>query len=126
MDTVEGVANAVEHPVDTAKSVVNGAVDTVRAAANGDPRAFGQVVGTVAAIAYTAENVKVRAYENTGGGGINLQNTPTTGSSIRLDVHPLEKGGPALPHVDVTIKKLGVPSGEGSNLITPIHHWPWE
>ena len=126
VDTAGSIANAVEHPVDTAKNVVNGAVDTVKAAASGDPRAIGQVVATAATIAYTAENVKLRAYENTGGGGINLQNTPTTGSSIRFDVHPLEEGGPYRPHVDVTIKKPGVPSGEGSNLIKPIRHWPWE
>jgi len=124
--TVEGIANAAEHPVDTAKNIANGVVDTVKAAANGDPRAFGQVVGTVAAVAYTAENVKIRAYENTGGGGINFKNTPTTGSSIRFDIHPIEKGGPFRPHVDVTIKKPGVPSGPGSNLIKPISHWPWE
>jgi RHS repeat-associated protein len=124
--TVEGLANAVEHPVDTAKAMANGAVDTVKAAANGDPRAFGQVVGTAATVAYAAENVKIRAYENTGGGGVNFKNTPTTGSSIRFDVHPLEKGGAYKPHVDITIKKPGVPSGPGSNLIKPIHHWPWE
>lgn len=124
--TVEGLANAVEHPVDTAKAMVNGAVDTAKAAANGDPRAFGQVVGTAATVAYAAENVKIRAYENTGGGGINFKNTPTAGSSIRFDVHPLEQGGAYKPHVDITIKKPGVPSGPGSNLIKPIHHWPWE
>ena len=124
--TVEGIANAVEHPVDTTKAMVNGAVNTVKAAANGDPRAFGQVVGTAATVAYAAENIKIRPYENTGGGGITVKNTPTTGSRISLDVHPLEKGGPYKPHVDITIKKPGVPSGEGSNLIKPIHHWPWK
>lgn len=124
--TVEGLANAVEHPVDTAKAMVNGAVDTAKAAANGDPRAFGQVVGTAATVAYAAENVKIRGYENTGGGGINFKNTPTTGSSIRFDVHPLKEGGAYKPHLDITIKKPGVPSGPGSNLIKPIHHWPWE
>lgn len=124
MDTAESVANAVEHPIDTAKIVINGAISTVKAAANGDPKAFGQVVATVATVAYAAENVKVRAYENAGGGGINIKNTPTEGSSIRLDVHALEKGGSPRPHVDVTIKKPGVPSGPGSNLVN-IKHWPW-
>jgi hypothetical protein len=64
VDTAESVANAVEHPIDTAKIVINGAISIVKAAANGDPKAFGQVVATVATVAYAAENVKVRAYEN--------------------------------------------------------------
>jgi RHS repeat-associated protein len=123
--TVEGLANAVEHPVDTAKSVVNGAVDTVKAAANGDPRAFGQVVGTVAAVAYAAENVRPQSYPNAGGGGVNILNTPTTGSRIGLDVHGIpEAGGAVRPHIDITIKKPGIPSGPGSNLVN-IKHWPW-
>jgi hypothetical protein len=126
IDTVAGIVNAVAHPIDTATKVVNGAVDTAKAAASGDPRAIGQVVGTAATVAYAAENVKIRAYDNTGGGGINFKNTPTTGSSIRFDLHPLEKGGSYKPHVDITIKKPGVPSGPGSNLVRPIHHGPWE
>ena len=128
--TVEGLANAVEHPVDTAKSVVNGAVDTVKAAANGDPRAFGQVVGTVATVAYAAKNVEIGTYKNTGGGGINLVDTPTTNSRIGLDYHAFKgSNGPQL-HVDITIKKPAAPfgpgaSGPGSNLIN-IKHWtPW-
>jgi hypothetical protein len=52
VDTAESVANAVEHPIDTAKIVINGAISIVKAAANGDPKAFGQVVATVATVAY--------------------------------------------------------------------------
>ena len=123
--TVESVANAVEHPVDTAKAIANGAVDTVKAAANGDPRAIGQVVGTAATVAYAAENVRPQAYPNAGGGGVNILNTPTTGSRIGLDVHGIpEAGGAVRPHIDITIKKPGVPSGPGSNLVN-IKHWPW-
>ncbi len=125
IQTVEGIANAVEHPVDTAKAIANGAVNTVKAAANGDPRAFGQVVGTVAAVAYAAENVRPQSYPNAGGGGVNILNTPTTGSRIGLDVHGIpEAGGAVRPHIDITIKKPGVPSGPGSNLVN-IKHWPW-
>jgi RHS repeat-associated protein len=125
IQTVEGIANAVEHPVDTAKAIANGAVDTVKAAANGDPRAFGQVVGTVAAVAYAAENVRPQSYPNAGGGGVNILNTPTTGSRIGLDVHGIpEAGGAVRPHIDITIKKPGIPSGPGSNLVN-IKHWPW-
>jgi hypothetical protein len=105
IQTVQGIANAVEHPVDTAKAIANGAVDTVKAAANGDPRAFGQVVGTVAAVAYAAENVRPQSYPNAGGGGVNILNTPTTGSRIGLDVHGIpEAGGAVRPHIDITIK----------------------
>jgi hypothetical protein len=123
--TVEGIANAVEHPAEAAKNIVDGAVSTVKAAANGDPRALGQVVGTVAAAAYAGENVRPRLYENVGGGGVNFLNTPTTGSRIGLDVHAIpEAGGGVRPHIDITIKKPGIPSGPGSNLVN-IKHWPW-
>jgi len=123
--TVQGLGNGAFHPVATARNIATAAVSTSEAAASGDPRAFGQVVGTLAAFLYAAENIKVRSYENAGGGGLNIRNTPTTGSSIRLDFHPIEEGVPYLPHVDITIKKPGVPSGPGSNLIKPIQHWPW-
>jgi hypothetical protein len=128
IETVEGLAHAGAHPVETAKTVANGAVDTVKAAANGDPRAFGQVVGTVATVAYAAKNVEIGTYKNTGGGGINLVDTPTANS--RLDYHAFKgSNGPQL-HVDITIKKPATPfgtgaSGPGSNLIN-IKHWtPW-
>ena len=55
----------------------------------------------------------------------NILNTPTTGSRIGLDVHGIpEAGGAVRPHIDITIKKPGVPSGPGSNLVN-IKHWPW-
>jgi hypothetical protein len=125
IDTLEGVAHAVAHPVETAKNAANGAVETVKAAASGDPRALGQIVGTVASLAYAAENVKPQLYKNAGGGGINITNTPTTGSRIGLDIHSIpEAGGGVRPHLDITIKKLGIPSGPNSNLVN-IKHWPW-
>jgi len=129
----KNIATTVEWTVTNPAKIVEGVKEaghevaqTVESAASGNPRAIGQVVGTAATIAYSARNVRVRAYENTGGGGLNIRNTPTRGSSLRLDFHPLEKGGSYRPHVDVTIKKPGIPSGEGSNLIKPIHHWPWD
>ena len=125
VDTVKGLANAVAHPVQTAQNIANSGVGTVKAAASGDPRAIGQVVATVATVAYAAENVRPQLYENAGGGGVNILNTPTTGSRIGLDVHGIpEAGGAVRPHIDITIKKPGVPSGPGSNLVN-IKHWPW-
>jgi hypothetical protein len=125
VDTVKGLANAVVHPIQTAQNIANSAVGTVKAATSGDPRAIGQVVATVATVAYAAENVRPQLYENAGGGGVNILNTPTTGSRIGLDVHGIpEAGGGVRPHIDMTIKKLGVPSGPGSNLVN-IKHWPW-
>ena len=101
------------------------AIQTVQEAASGNPRAIGQVVGTGATIAYAATNVEVTAYKNTGGGGINILNTPTTNSRIGIDFHGKFKGsGGPKPHIDITIKKPGVPSGAGSNLIN-VKHWPW-
>ena len=100
---------------------------TAQAAKSGDPHAIGEVVGIVAALAYTAGNVRIRApYPNSGGGGLNVLNTPTRGSHMQFDIAPIQKGGPYRPHVDITIKKPGVPSGPGSNLIRPIRHWPWQ
>jgi hypothetical protein len=97
---------------------------TVDAAASGNPRAFGQVIGMAATAAYTAENVRVLRYKS-GGGGLNIYDTPTTGSRIALDVQRIkETGGTLRPHVDITVKKPGMPVGEGSNLIN-IKHWPW-
>jgi hypothetical protein len=57
--------------------------------------------------------------------GVNILNTPTTGSRIGIDVHGIpEANGGIRPHLDITIKKPGVPSGPGSNLIN-VKHWPW-
>ena len=125
VDTAEGIANAVAHPVQTAENAANGAVSAVKAAASGDPRAIGQVVGVAATVAYAAGNVRPQLYENAGGGGVNILNTPTTGSRIGLDIHGIpEAGGGVRPHIDITIKRPGVPSGPGSNLVN-IKHWPW-
>lgn len=126
VDTAEGIANAVAHPAQTAENAVNGAVSSaVKAAASGDPRAIGQVVGVAATVAYAAGNVRPQLYENAGGGGVNILNTPTTGSRIGLDIHGIpEAGGGVRPHIDITIKRPGVPSRPGSNLVN-IKHWPW-
>lgn len=61
---VEGITNAVEHPVETAKNFANGAVDTAKAAANADPKAFGQVVGTVA-LPHTRQKTSGRSFTKT-------------------------------------------------------------
>jgi len=105
------------------------ALQTLESAASGNPRAIGQVVGTAATVAYAAKNVKVWEYQNTGGGGLNILNTPTKGSRIGFDVHPFEGRG-YTPHVDMMIKKQGIPfgpkvSGAGSNLLK-VEHWPWQ
>jgi hypothetical protein len=82
------------------------------------------------AVAYAAKNVRAGLYDNTGGGGINLRDTPTTNSRIGLDYHAFKgSNGPQL-HVDITIKKPAAPfgpgaSGLGSNLINIKHWWPW-
>jgi hypothetical protein len=89
------------------------------------PRAIGQVVGAAATVAYAAGNVRPRLYPNSGGGGINILITPTEGSRIGLDIHSIpEANGGVRPHIDITIKGPGVPSGPGSNLVN-IKHWPW-
>ena len=93
--------------------------------ASGDPRAIGQAVGVAATVAFAAENVEPRLYPNSGGGGVNILNTPTTGSRIGFDVHGIpEANGGVRPHIDITIKKPGMPSGPGSNAVN-IRHWPW-
>ncbi len=123
---------AVTSPGKIGEALKEGAhevADTAKAAASGDPRAIGQVVGTAATAAYAAKNVSVLQYENTGGGGLNLFNTPTKGSRIGFDVHPFNGRG-YTPHVDMMIKKQGGPfgpkvSGPGSNLLK-VEHWPWQ
>lgn len=100
---------------------------SLEAAASGNPRAIGQVVGTVAAIAYVGENVRPLQYENAGGGGLNIYNTPTLKSRIAFDIHDISEAGDGSlvrPHIDITIKKPGIPFGPGSNLVN-IEHWPW-
>jgi hypothetical protein len=95
-------------------------------AASGDPRAFGQVVGTAATAAYAVRNVRFRLYQNAGGGGLTFRNAPTLGSRISFEVHRIPEAGYGFrPHVDIMIKKLGISSGEGSNIFKPISHWPW-
>jgi hypothetical protein len=109
---------------DALKEAGHEVAQTAEAAASGNPRAIGQVIGTAATVAYTAENVRVMSYKS-GGGGLNVFDTPTTGSRLALDFQRLkETGGAMRPHVDITIKKPGIPSGPGSNLIN-IKHWPW-
>ena len=98
--------------------------ETGKAAASGNPRAFGQVVGTAASVAYTLGNVRVIPYRS-GGGGLNIYNTPTMGSRLALDFQRLqETNGRMFPHLDITLKKPGIPSGPGSNFVN-IKHWPW-
>lgn len=97
-----------------------------------DPTAFGEAVGTVASLAYGAENVRVLPYES-GGGGANLFNTPTRGSRIAADWAGKWKGGSGF-HFDITIKRIPggwrfweEMSGPGSNWFKPLHHWqPWK
>jgi hypothetical protein len=66
VDTVEGLANAVEHPVATAGAIVNGVVDTAKGVANGDPRAIGQVAGTVIATAAGVRGAQAASEEAQG------------------------------------------------------------
>jgi RHS repeat-associated protein len=85
---------------------------TIEAAFSGNPRAIGQVVGTAATVAYTAENVRVGAYEH-GGGGANLKNTLFNGNRLAVDYHPFGKAGTATAsknvlHVDIKIQQLGI------------------
>jgi RHS repeat-associated protein len=58
VQTVKGVANAVAHPVDTAVAVKDAVVQTTNAALSGDPKAIGQVVGTVVSAVATAGAAK--------------------------------------------------------------------
>jgi hypothetical protein len=66
VDTVEGIANAVAHPVDTAEKIVNGAIDTAKGVVNGDPRAIGQVAGTVIATAAGVKGAQAASEEAQG------------------------------------------------------------
>ena len=50
----------------------------------------------------------VTHYTNAGGGGIGVNSGGK--NVIRIDIHPLEPGGPYLPHVDIP----GI-----------VKHWPW-
>jgi RHS repeat-associated protein len=145
--TIMPLVNIAEHPIDTIKQAFEGfsllatspvstikeaggqaiteIKQTVSSALDGNPRAIGQVVGTAAALAYTANNVKVRTYPNADGAGITFKNAPTQGSRISFDVHRIpEANGGVRPHIDITIKKPGVPSGPGSNLVN-IKHFPF-
>jgi RHS repeat-associated protein len=45
--TAQGIGNAIEHPIVTGKAIGSAVVGTVEAAAHGDGRAIGQIVGTV-------------------------------------------------------------------------------
>ena len=145
--TITPLVNMAEHPIDTVKQAMEGfsllatnpvstikeagsqaiteIKQTVSSALDGNPRAIGQVVGTAASLAYAANNVEVRAYPRAGGAGINFLDTPNAGSRIALDVHRISEAGNRIrPHIDITIKKPGVPSGPGSNLIN-IKHFPF-
>lgn len=119
IDTVKGIADAVEHPIETAKNVANAAVDTVKAAASGDARAFGQIVGTAATAAYGAQGARVYKPVSAGGpGGAGLHLPLTKNSYIRFDIHRLHlKGSGAtnlVPHIDLKIGGLEV------------KHFPWK
>lgn len=100
--------------------------------ASGDPTAVGEAVGTAATLAYGAKNLKIRSYQS-GGGGINLLNTPTRGSRIAADWGGIWKGGSGF-HFDMMIKRIPggwrfweAMSGEGSNWFKPLRHWqPWK
>jgi hypothetical protein len=114
--------------VEAGKEGVHQVRQQANAVASGDPRAIGQVVGTVATIAYAAKNVRAGPYEHDGG-GINILDTPTTNSRIALDYNAWKGSGGPKPHIDITIKKPTAPfgpgaKGPGSNLIN-IKHWPW-
>jgi len=97
--------------------------------ASGDPRAVGQFVGTAATFAYAAKNVQIGA-NKTGGGGLNILNTPTRGSRIGIESGSW-KGGSGL-HLDVYIKRIPggwniweAAKGMGSNWFKLEHWQPW-
>ena len=58
LNTALALGNAVTHPFDTANAIGNAAVATGKAALSGDPRALGQVTGTVASTLLTAGAAK--------------------------------------------------------------------
>lgn len=132
----EGFKLLATHPIATTREAGTKAFhevkDTFQRALSGDPRAFGQIVGTAAAFAYGAKNIEPRApYPNTGGGGLNIMNTPTKGSRIGFDIHRIPEARNRIrPHIDATIKRQGVPfrpkvAGPGSNVVN-VKHWPWK
>jgi len=66
IDTVESIGHAIAHPLDTAENIAKGAVDTAKGVASGDPRAIGQVAGTVIAAASGTKGVQAAAEEGQG------------------------------------------------------------
>jgi RHS repeat-associated protein len=58
VDTVVGIGKSLTHPIDTAVAIKNSVVETGRAALSGDPRALGQVTGTVVSALVTAGGAK--------------------------------------------------------------------
>jgi len=100
------------------KVQVMSAVSAVQAAGHDTPYGTGSIVPALAKNARTGHpqfrNGKERARQKGG-----------PPARIGLDVHGIpEAGGAVRPHIDITIKKPGVPSGPGSNLVN-IKHWPW-
>ena len=126
-DAVEGAMLLVTSPIQTVKNAGGQAITeiqhTVASALEGNPRAIGQVVGGIATPAFATTNVKLRQYPGSGGGGINILDAPTAKSRIGFVYHPIE--GTYGAHIDVMIKKPGVPAGPNSNLLN-IEHWPWK
>jgi hypothetical protein len=66
VETVEGIGHAIAHPVETAENVAKAAVDTAKGVANGDPRAIGQVAGTVIASVAGSRGLQGAAEESRG------------------------------------------------------------
>ena len=94
----------------------------------GNPRAIGRAVGIAATILCAAKNVQIGANQSRGG-GVNILNTPTSGSRIGFEVGKWNGGSG--PHIDVYIKKQGAPfgpavKGPGSNLFKLEHWQPWK
>lgn len=137
IDTLTGlarVAMAVQNPfadesMEVFAGLANGAQAWGDKLAAGDPRAVGQLVGTVASFAEVAGNVRYFKYPS-GGEGLNILNTPTRGSRLALETGAW-KGGSGL-HFDIYIKRIPGnwrvwqrSSGPGSNWFKLEHWQPW-
>jgi hypothetical protein len=59
IDTAVALGHAAAHPIDTAVAVKNAVVATAQGVASGDPKAIGQVTGTVVSALVTAGAAKV-------------------------------------------------------------------
>jgi RHS repeat-associated protein len=122
IDTGSAIISAAAHPINTATAIGNAVVDTGKAALSGDPKALGQVAGTVVSTLATAGVAKAVS-------GL-AEGAEVAGAASKVDsiVNAIDEGGfkvtgnakGALQESNITITHPNEP-GVKLNLRTETH-----